>query len=167
MPREQEKLTVTNIENEGAEATGWSRRAVLRLGWISVLASGILSLWPITKYLSNQAGLVQTNSITFESKLEAGSDWYKVPNSRVWVKRDTSGYTALLANCTHLGCEVKYHSEQAKWLCPCHGSSYDIEGRPVGGPAPKALQRVAVQIRKDNTLTIEVNKPVGMDVRAI
>ncbi|MCS6329174.1 MAG: Rieske 2Fe-2S domain-containing protein, partial [Nitrospira sp.] len=26
-----------------------------------------------------------------------------------------------------------------KFLCPCHGSSFDVNGRVTGGPAPRPL----------------------------
>lgn len=48
--------------------------------------------------------------------------------------------------CTHLGCvpnEKKNPdktSEVQGWLCPCHGSVYDLSGRVLGGPAPKNLE---------------------------
>ncbi|MCX7337931.1 MAG: ubiquinol-cytochrome c reductase iron-sulfur subunit [Alphaproteobacteria bacterium] len=48
--------------------------------------------------------------------------------------------------CTHLGCvptEVKapsLDSATGAWICPCHGSRYDISGRVISGPAPKNLE---------------------------
>jgi len=42
--------------------------------------------------------------------------------------------------CTHLRCRVA-PVEGGGFSCPCHGSRYDAEGRPVSGPAPKALAR--------------------------
>lgn len=41
--------------------------------------------------------------------------------------------------CTHLRCRVAV--DGAGFSCPCHGSRYDAEGRPVSGPAPKPLAR--------------------------
>jgi ubiquinol-cytochrome c reductase iron-sulfur subunit len=48
--------------------------------------------------------------------------------------------------CTHLGCvpnekkNPEKPSETNGWLCPCHGSVYDLSGRIVSGPAPKNLE---------------------------
>lgn len=45
--------------------------------------------------------------------------------------------------CTHLGCIPNPRSSQNPlqdgWLCPCHGSQYDVSGRILAGPAPKNL----------------------------
>ena len=43
------------------------------------------------------------------------------------------------ANCTHLGCEVDFSTNQTftGFLCPCHRSEYDIAGRVERGAAAK------------------------------
>ena len=48
--------------------------------------------------------------------------------------------------CTHLGCVPNEKKNESKpsdaegWLCPCHGSVYDLSGRVLSGPAPKNLE---------------------------
>ena len=42
--------------------------------------------------------------------------------------------------CTHLRCRVA-PIEGGGFSCPCHGSRYDAEGRPVSGPAKRPLAR--------------------------
>jgi ubiquinol-cytochrome c reductase iron-sulfur subunit len=42
--------------------------------------------------------------------------------------------------CTHLGCvPLGHEGPYDGWLCPCHGSQYDVSGRVRHGPAPKNL----------------------------
>ena len=41
--------------------------------------------------------------------------------------------------CTHLGCGYRWDDTEKKFLCPCHGSAYDINGQVLGGPAPRPL----------------------------
>jgi cytochrome b6-f complex iron-sulfur subunit len=41
------------------------------------------------------------------------------------------------AVCTHLGCTV--NGVETGYACPCHGSTYDLEGKNTGGPAPRPL----------------------------
>jgi ubiquinol-cytochrome c reductase iron-sulfur subunit len=43
----------------------------------------------------------------------------------------------LIGICTHLGC-IPLKTDQG-YLCPCHGSRYDLSGRIVAGPAPLDL----------------------------
>lgn len=37
--------------------------------------------------------------------------------------------------CPHLGCALKWNSEEHSWDCPCHGSRFDEEGRLIDNPA--------------------------------
>ena len=46
---------------------------------------------------------------------------------------------ALNAVCTHLGCVVPWNKNENKFMCPCHGSQYNKEGKVVRGPAPLSL----------------------------
>ncbi|XP_017971970.1 PREDICTED: cytochrome b6-f complex iron-sulfur subunit, chloroplastic [Theobroma cacao] len=41
--------------------------------------------------------------------------------------------------CTHLGCVVPWNQAENKFICPCHGSQYNEQGRVVRGPAPLSL----------------------------
>lgn len=43
------------------------------------------------------------------------------------------------AVCTHLGCVVPWNASENKFICPCHGSQYDSNGKVVRGPAPLSL----------------------------
>jgi len=43
------------------------------------------------------------------------------------------------ATCTHLGCVVPFAPSAQKFICPCHGSQYDANGKVVRGPAPLSL----------------------------
>ncbi|CAL9058130.1 unnamed protein product [Musa banksii] len=42
------------------------------------------------------------------------------------------------AVCTHLGCVVPWNAAEMKFICPCHGSQEDNQGKVVRGPAPLA-----------------------------
>ncbi|MBR8829351.1 MAG: cytochrome b6-f complex iron-sulfur subunit [Gomphosphaeria aponina SAG 52.96 = DSM 107014] len=48
----------------------------------------------------------------------------------------------LNAVCTHLGCVVPWNASENKFICPCHGSQYNDEGKVVRGPAPLSLALV-------------------------
>uniref|UniRef100_A0A7S1U0Y2 plastoquinol--plastocyanin reductase n=2 Tax=Phaeomonas parva TaxID=124430 RepID=A0A7S1U0Y2_9STRA len=51
----------------------------------------------------------------------------------------------LSAVCTHLGCVVPWNAAQGKFMCPCHGSQYNKEGKVVRGPAPLSLALAHVE----------------------
>merc|ERR1711918_154967 len=56
---------------------------------------------------------------------------------------------ALNAVCTHLGCVVPWNKAENKFMCPCHGSQYNAQGKVVRGPAPLSLALAHADILDD------------------
>jgi Rieske Fe-S protein len=57
------------------------------------------------------------------------------------VSRTTTGtFTAIDAVCSHQSCTVTGADGNA-YVCPCHGSRYDRNGRVLNGPAMAALRQ--------------------------
>ena len=71
----------------------------------------------------------------------------------IYVLSGSERFTALSPICTHKGCTVDVSG--ARLVCPCHGSTYDREGRVLKGPAERALARYAVR-REGEELVIEL-----------
>jgi Rieske Fe-S protein len=65
------------------------------------------------------------------------------------------GWVALSPVCTHQGCIVDVQG--AALVCPCHGSTYDRQGRVVRGPAERALTSYPVREGPPGTLVIELD----------
>jgi cytochrome b6-f complex iron-sulfur subunit len=55
----------------------------------------------------------------------------------------------LNAVCTHLGCVVPWNASADKFICPCHGSQYNNEGKVVRGPAPLSLALAHTSVEDD------------------
>jgi cytochrome b6-f complex iron-sulfur subunit len=53
-------------------------------------------------------------------------------------------FVALAAICTHQTCTITGFGSQ-NYVCPCHGSTFDVNGRVLGGPAPASLHQYATQ----------------------
>ncbi len=60
--------------------------------------------------------------------------------------------------CTHLGCTVEWKLEKNRFVCPCHGSEYDSQGRVVHGPAQRSLPLITVVIKQNQVRLVE-HKP--------
>jgi len=60
---------------------------------------------------------------------------------RVIVAQTDKGPIALSAVCTHKGCDVEYQSELHLFVCPCHNSRFDEDGKVVRGPAKTDLAK--------------------------
>jgi cytochrome b6-f complex iron-sulfur subunit len=65
-------------------------------------------------------------------------------------------YRALSPICTHRGCTVDVQG--ARLVCPCHGSTYDRDGKVLRGPAERALTRYPV-VKDGDTLVIDLGAP--------
>jgi cytochrome b6-f complex iron-sulfur subunit len=85
-----------------------------------------------------------------------------LPAQKIFVVRDASGFYALSAVCTHLGCLVQFEREQDRILCPCHGSRFARDGRVTQGPAPRPLPRLQLSIER-GLLVVDVAREVGPD----
>ena len=53
-------------------------------------------------------------------------------------------FAVLSPICTHRGCTVDVKG--VSLVCPCHGSTYDREGRVLRGPAERPLERYSARM---------------------
>jgi cytochrome b6-f complex iron-sulfur subunit len=65
--------------------------------------------------------------------------------ARVALMREGDAVYALNLICTHLGCTVQVTPREL--ICPCHGSTFDRQGRVLKGPADRQLERYRVETR--------------------
>lgn len=65
------------------------------------------------------------------------------------------GIVALYQKCPHLGCRVPECGTSQWFECPCHGSQYNRVGEKRGGPAPRGMDRFAMSIGGDGSLTVD------------
>lgn len=118
----------------------------------------------------NQDALVRPELIELEQRplsalardpetevLRDGSRLNRVMITRIDPERMTARYQgnaaggviAYSAVCTHTGCDViNWDEGQLRMACPCHESQFDIYdgGRVVGGPAPRPLAMLPLEI---------------------
>lgn len=62
--------------------------------------------------------------------------------------------TVLSPICPHLGCSPQWFSGKKLFICPCHHSIYEMNGKRIGGPAPRPMDQLPVQIEKDGAISI-------------
>jgi Rieske Fe-S protein len=67
-----------------------------------------------------------------------------VVDETVYVRRSGATIEAVSSVCTHTGCLVQRLSQG--FACPCHKSDFDEEGKPLGGPAPRPLDRLEAKL---------------------
>jgi len=73
--------------------------------------------------------------------------------SIAWVVRTSEdNVVAYSPQCTHLGCAYHWEESGKQFVCPCHGSRFSIEGKVLGGPAARPLDRYPVQVENSTLL---------------
>ncbi|HBX10914.1 MAG: Rieske 2Fe-2S domain-containing protein [Candidatus Microthrix parvicella] len=120
-----------------------------------------------------------------ESAIDSGGGFLYKPEARAWLVRYPpaalqkarsvysapelagmeDGLLALYQKCPHLGCRVP-ECGTSKWFeCPCHGSQYNQVGEKKGGPAPRGMDRFAMEVTGGNfivnTGAIIEGPPIG------
>jgi Rieske Fe-S protein len=68
------------------------------------------------------------------------------------VKTEDGDFIALSGTCTHLDCIVQYKEDTKQVLCACHIGIYDLRGRNVSGPPPRALDNYIVKVINDEII---------------
>jgi ubiquinol-cytochrome c reductase iron-sulfur subunit len=87
------------------------------------------------------------------------------PARHNWVQQGNIAYSKI---CTHAGCPVAIYREKSLELyCPCHQSVFDVlgSGKPVSGPATRALPQLALDVDAHGYLIArgDFTEPVGPD----
>lgn len=134
------------------------RRRLLRLliGGSTVAASALLGV-PVASYLRPlEPDEGEAVALLAEGEVPLWEAKRVVISGRpVLVVNTGEGYQAISAVCTHLGCIVKWKKGRREFFCPCHGARFAIDGRVIGGPAPRPLPKLDV---KEIAGTIVVRK---------
>jgi menaquinol-cytochrome c reductase iron-sulfur subunit len=73
--------------------------------------------------------------------------------AETWYNR----WIAITSRCAHLGCPVRWVPASERFICPCHGGVYDLQGVRVGGPPPRPLDRFFTRLNKSSGL-VEVGR---------
>jgi menaquinol-cytochrome c reductase iron-sulfur subunit len=88
-------------------------------------------------------------------------DGWKVSSekSTAWVvKINDTQAVAFAPQCTHLGCAYHWDEQNKNFLCPCHTSTFGLDGAVLSGPAPRPLDRYETKLSGTKLLLGEIKK---------
>jgi cytochrome b6-f complex iron-sulfur subunit len=152
----------THAPTPGYSSEPVSRRNALRLmlggaiGLASVefLATSVNFLWPVLK--GGLGAVVNVGKLgDFPAVTPQKGEPVHTTKIKSWVVNlmdfDKS-VQALYHTCPHLGCTVPYCNQSGRFECPCHGSTYNLHGEWVEGPAPRGMDRFKASVQDDNVL---------------
>jgi Rieske Fe-S protein len=80
--------------------------------------------------------LTPEQAASFQSKRP---DLFKNPAARVDYPAVVMNFVMFSSICPHLGCRYTWDAGANRFICPCHGSQYGLEGNKLAGPAPRGL----------------------------
>ena len=86
----------------------------------------------------------------------------------VWVRRtgtEASEVAVLSPICPHLGCPINRAEGESGFRCPCHGGTFDADGRYVSGPPPRSMDALPFEIRDGHLLVRWTDYKIGVAER--
>src|SRR5262249_44486418 len=89
------------------------------------------------------------------------------PDASVQPVKDEDGKVnaenlmAIYQVCVHLGCLVPYIPSEKRFICPCHGSTYERDTKYVRGPAPRNLDQFPVTVVNDTIIVNTGRRTMG------
>ena len=82
----------------------------------------------------------------------------KVPVGAVYLRRvDANTVEALNVTCPHAGCPVEFKPSTNSFLCPCHDSTFHLDGTlaSASSPSPRALDTLEVEVRNGSEVWVK------------
>ena len=87
----------------------------------------------------------------FKTTVETQTGWILTEEevSVYILTEDGRDYISLSNICTHLGCRVRWITDQGQYFCPCHNAAFNKIGLVVSGPPPEPLDRFETKVEND------------------
>jgi nitrite reductase/ring-hydroxylating ferredoxin subunit len=77
---------------------------------------------------------------------DAGKTTVYIRKGSTDLDEDPNTFIAISTRCAHLGCPVRFVRAAGNFICPCHGGVYDFEGKVIGGPPVRPLDRFQTRV---------------------
>jgi menaquinol-cytochrome c reductase iron-sulfur subunit len=92
------------------------------------------------------------------SMTDAWNKFPRTPIGAVYLRRTgEKKIEALNVVCPHAGCFVDYLPGKQEYLCPCHRSTFTLNGaiRDPHSPSPRGMDALEVELRNDNEIWVK------------
>ncbi len=142
-----------------------SRRDFIKRSAVGVIAGGaMLSSFNIQAFAgSGAAKAVFSRSgddlvvkLSDNAALSKVGGNVKVNDELMLIRKSETEFLAVKTICTHKGCDVELEAD--KFVCPCHGSEFTLDGKVTQGPAKSNLKTFETIFDSDKgTVTIKTD----------
>jgi menaquinol-cytochrome c reductase iron-sulfur subunit len=103
--------------------------------------------------LGDISGLPEGEPVEMTGRRNRTDGWRLASEkTTAWVVKTQREIVAFAPECTHLGCAYHWDPAKDRFVCPCHASSFSIDGRVTDGPAPRPLDRYDVKLEGNRLL---------------
>jgi menaquinol-cytochrome c reductase iron-sulfur subunit len=103
----------------------------------------------LTRLKALEVGVPKSFAI-IEERQDAWVKYPAEPVGSVWLIRQEDGtdppVIAFTAECPHLGCAINLMADGKGFLCPCHTSAFDLDGKPRNRVPPRSMDRLEVEM---------------------
>ena len=90
------------------------------------------------------------------TKQDAWTTYAEAALGAVYLRMlDDGTVSAFNAKCTHLGCTVDYKPGIKEYVCPCHDSSFSLEGERTNEIPPRNMDTLEVEVRNDDEVWVK------------
>jgi len=110
---------------------------LVSLGFFTVTAAGATYLFSLPRFKEGEFGGVITVG-TVENLPAINEPPDNFAKTKFWLSNTPQGLVALYKVCTHLGCLYNWNNQEIKYICPCHGSQFEKEGKYLGTSAARS-----------------------------
>lgn len=88
--------------------------------------------------------------------------WNKFPQTEIgsvylW-RTSEGGVQCFNARCPHLGCTVNYKADAAAYICPCHDSSFALDGERNNDIPPRNMDPLEAEVRDHEEVWVKFEK---------
>ena len=88
--------------------------------------------------------------------------WNKFPDSEigaVYLRQQSDGEIQCFnARCPHLGCTVNYDSGEQTYFCPCHESSFSLDGARTNQIPPRDMDPLDTRVDENGDIWVKFMK---------
>lgn len=80
--------------------------------------------------------------------VDAWNRFSNVPIGSIWLRKVGDGpILAFNSICPHLGCSVDFRRAQSDFFCPCHTSSFALDGKKTNEVPPRDMDALEVRMK--------------------
>jgi len=128
----------------------------IAVGALAFSSFDVLKLMAASDSIETTEGTVEKIiSLADYPALSSIGGYAMITEKIIVIRKSSSKFIAINIVCTHKKCDVDY--DGSGFECPCHGSTFNGNGKVIEGPATKNLKSYKVTFNSsDNTLTINM-----------